>query len=172
MSLIYGQNIQLWVGDKTIAFAKTASFNITANEVDCSTKDSGGYENVEIGLIGWEMTSENLVGNPRSGLGYDDLQELMLKREKIDVIYGMKDEITAQTETYEVPATDGWAKPTKSSYYKGKAYITSLSNTSANGEVATFSVTLKGCSALEHVKATGSGSTAQTMSLKNSAVKS
>ncbi len=169
--IIYGQNVQLWVDGKTIAFAKTASFNITANEVDCSTKDSGGYENIEIGLIGWEMTSENLVGNPRSGLGYDDLFDLMLKREKIEVIYGLKDELTEQTETYEVPATDGWTKPNKSSYYKGNAYITSLSNTSANGEVVTFSVTLKGCSKLEHVKATSTGSTAQTMSLKTNTSK-
>lgn len=170
---ILGQNIQLWVNDKTIAFAKTASFTINVDEIDISTKDEGGYAAFEAGLINWEMSSENLIGDPRSGLGFDELMNLVFLKEPVKVVYGLKDITTGRAEEYLVPEKDGWPKPTKTSRYEGEAILTSLSQTSSNGEVATMSVTLKGRSPLKQIAATAgkdsaSGSTdtgATTMSL-------
>ena len=95
---ILGQNVQLWLNDTTIAFAKTASFNVNVEEIDTSTKDEGGYSTFECGLITWEMSSENLIGDPRSGLGYEDIMDLMLEKKPIKVIYGIKDITTDRGE--------------------------------------------------------------------------
>lgn len=165
---LLGQNIQLWVGDKTIAFAKTATFNVNVEEIDVSTKDEGGYSTFEAGLINWDMSSENLIGDPRSGLGFDDLMDLILAKEPVKVVYGVKDVTTGRAEEYKVPATGGWAKPTTGTRYEGEAIITSLSQTSPNGEVSTMSISLKGRSPLTKVAGTGGAGTVSTMSLPKS----
>ena len=169
--IILGQNIQLWIGDKTIAFAKTASFNVNVEEIDVSTKDEGGYSTFEAGLINWEMSSENLIGDPRSGLGFDDLMDLILAKAPVKVVYGVKDVVTGRAEEYKVPDTGGWAKPTTGTRYEGEAIITSLSQTSPNGEVSTLSISLKGRSPLKKVAGTATTGTVSTMSLKSTSAK-
>ena len=169
--IILGQNIQLWIGDKTIAFAKTASFNVNVEEIEVSTKDEGGYSTFEAGLINWDMSSENLIGDPRSGLGFDDLMDLILAKEPVKVVYGVKDVVTGRAEEYKVPETGGWAKPTKGTRYEGEAIITSLSQTSPNGEVSTLSISLKGRSPLKKIAGTATTGTVSTMSVKSTSAK-
>ena len=169
--IILGQNIQLWIGDKTIAFAKTASFNVNVEEIEVSTKDEGGYSTFEAGLINWDMSSENLIGDPRSGLGFDDLMDLILAKEPVKVVYGVKDVVTGRAEEYKVPETGGWAKPTKGTRYEGEAIITSLSQTSPNGEVSTLSISLKGRSPLKKIAGTATTGSVSTMSVKPTSAK-
>ena len=159
-----GQNIQLYVAGETIAFAKDSQISISVSEVDVSNKDHGGYSAFEAGLVDWSMTSNNLIGNKRSGKGFDDLLALLLKKEPVDVIFGMKDTTVDRNDEYTVPETGGWPSPTKGGW-KGKALITSLDMSSPNGEVSTMNVTLKGCSPLTQIKA-ADGGTASTMSLR------
>lgn len=157
-----GQNIQLYVDGSTIAFAKDSQISISVSEVDVSNKDHGGYSAFEAGLVDWSMTSNNLVANKRSGKGFDDLLDLLLAKEPVDVIFGMKDTVVDRNDEYTVPDTGGWPAPTKGGW-KGKAIITSLDMSSPNGEVSTMNVTLKGCSPLTKVVAEG---TTSTMSLR------
>lgn len=171
MAHILGQNIQLWVDNETIAFAKTASFNVNVEEIDVSTKDEGGYSAFEAGLINWDMSSENLIGDPRSGHGFDSLMDIVLSKKPVKVVYGVKDVVTGRAEEYVVPETGGWAKPTKGTRYEGDAIITSLSQTSPNGEVATMSVSLKGRSPLKKIAGTATTGTVSTMSVKSTSAK-
>lgn len=166
---LLGQNIQIYVAGETIAFAKNSNIDISVDTVDVSNKDFGGYEAVEAGLVKWNMSSENLVANKRSGKGFDDLLDLMLKKEPVDVIFGVKDVTVDRNDEYTVPETGGWPAPTKGGY-KSKALITSLSMSTPNGEVSTMNVTLTGCGPLVKVNTAG-GATASTMSLKSTATK-
>lgn len=162
---LLGQNIQIYVGGESIAYAKDSQISISVDTVDVSNKDHGGFEAVEAGLVHWSMTSNNVIGNTRSGKGFDDLLELMLKKEPVDVIFGVKDTTVDRNDEYNVPETGGWAVPTKGGR-KGKALITSLDMSSPNGEVATMNVTLTGCSPLTKV----AESATSTMSLKSNTV--
>lgn len=160
---LLGQNIQMYVAGESIAYAKDSQFSITVDTVDVSNKDHGGFEAVEAGLVHWTMTSNNVLGNKRSGKGFDDLLALMLAKEPVDVVFGLKDTVVDRNDEYNVPDTGGWPVP-KNGGYKGKALITSLDMSSPNGEVSTMNVTLTGCGTLSKIAA--SGSTASTMSLK------
>lgn len=166
---LLGQNIQLYVGGETIAYAKSSNIDVNVETVDVSNKDFGGFQAVEAGLVTWTMSSENLVASKRSGKGFDDLMLLMLKKEPVDVIFGVKDNVVNRNDEYTVPETGGWPAPTKGGW-KGKALITSLSMSTPNGEQSTMSVTLTGCSTLSQIKP-ADGATASTMSLKANSAK-
>ena len=167
--MLYGQNIQIYVAGQTIAYAKDSQISISVSEVDVSNKDHGGYSAFQAGLVDWSMTSNNLVASKRSGKGFDDLLELLLAKEPVDVIFGMKDTVVDRNDEYSVGETGGWPVPTKGGW-KGKALITSLDMSSPNGEIASMNVTLKGCSPLTKVNTAG-GANASTMSLKANTVK-
>lgn len=158
---LLGQNIQLYVAGESIAFAKNSQIDISVDTVDVSNKDFGGYEAVEAGLVKWTMSSENLVANKRSGKGFDDLMDLLLKKEAVEVIFGTKDAVVDRNDEYTVPETGGWPVPTKGGW-KGKALITSLSMSTPNAEQSTMNVTLTGCSPLTKVAAEATS----TMSLR------
>lgn len=149
--IIKGQNLMCFVGGKSIAFATSHTLEISGETVDVSTKDNGGGEwsTSEMGLLSWTASSENLVGDPRSGLGYDELFDLMVKKEPIDLVFACKSTISAAGDAYEVPE-NGWTAKT-SDGHKGKAYITSLSLNAPNGENSTMSVSFTGTSALTKV---------------------
>ena len=164
--MLLGQNIQLYVAGETIAYAKDSQISISVSEIDVSNKDHGGYSAFQAGLVDWSMTSNNLVASKRSGKGFDDLLELLLKKEPVDVIFGTKDTTVDRNDEYNVPDTGGWPVPTKGGW-KGKALITSLDMSSPNGEIASMNVTLKGCSPLTKIAETPTS----TMSLKANATK-
>ena len=148
MAIIKGQNLMCFVGGKSIAFATSHSLEVSGETTDTSTKDNGGGEwaTSEMGLLSWTCSSENLVGDPKSGLGYDDLFELMIKKEPIDLVFSLKSKESAKGEYYEVPA-DGWTAKTNNGH-TGKAFITSLSLNAPNGDNSTMSVQFTGCGAL------------------------
>lgn len=153
--IIKGQNLMCFVGGKSIAFATSHTLEITGETISTSTKDNGGgeWETSEMGLLSWTCSSENLIGDPRSGLGYDALFDMMVKKQAVDLVFAMKSTVAAGGEYYEAP-TAGWTAKTNDGH-KGKAYITSLSLNAPNGENTTMSVTFTGCGALTKV-ATGS----------------
>lgn len=160
--IIKGQNLMCFVGGKSIAFATSHTLEISGETVDVSTKDNGGGEwaTSEMGLLSWTASSENLIGDPRNGLSYDELFDLMIKKQPIDLVFGYKSTLSASGEAYEVPA-DGWTAKTGDGY-KGKAFITSLSLNAPNGENSTMSVSFTGTSALVKQNTTAARTVAQT----------
>lgn len=157
MSKIKGQNLMCFVGGKSIAFATSHTLEVSGETVDISTKDNGGGEwaSSEMGLLSWTCSSENLVGDPRAGLGYDELFDMMVKKQPIDLVFSLKSTVATAGEYYEAP-TAGWSAKANDGH-KGKAYITALSLNAPNGENSTMSVTFTGTGALTKV-ATGSAS--------------
>lgn len=165
--IIKGQNLMCFVGGKSIAFATSHTLEVSGETVDVSTKDNGGGEwaTSEMGLLSWTCSSENLVGDPRSGLGYDELFDLMIKKEPVELVFALKSTVSAGGQAYEAP-TAGWTAKTNDGH-KGKAYITSLSLNAPNGENSTMSVTFTGTSALTKVNTTsGAASTKSVENLK------
>lgn len=152
-----GSDLMLFVernGKKqSIAYATSHSLEINADTKDISTKDNGNgvWQNAEVGMLSWSTSSDNLccLDDPH-GLGYNDLVEIMLKREPIEIVFALQSSITDYTDKidkeFEVPA-DGWKYDATNNYH-GKAVITSLSLTAQNGEKANYTVQLQGAGAL------------------------
>lgn len=152
-----GSDLMVFVKDgttyKSIAYATNHSLDVNMESMDSSTKDSGnGYwQNQEPGMMSWSMSTENLMSDTAEhGLSYNDLFELMLKRETLEVYFSLQtnniDYAQKLGEEFEVPST-GWTYDSTNNYH-GKAYITSLSVTATNGEKCTYSATFTGAGAL------------------------
>lgn len=175
MATLNGSDLMLFVErnnkKQSIAYATSHSLEINMDTRDTSTKDNGNgiWQNAEPGMMSWSTSSENLccLDDPH-GLGYNDLVEIMLKREPIEIVFALQSSITDYTDKidkeFEVPA-DGWKYDATNNYH-GKAIITSLSLTAQNGEKANYSVNLQGTGAL--LKA-GAGIKAPTPAAKTAA---
>lgn len=161
---------------QSIAYATSHSLEINADTKDISTKDNGNgiWQNAEVGMLSWSVSSENLccLDDPH-GLGYNDLVEIMLKREPIEIVFALQTSITDYADKidkeFEVPS-DGWKYDATNNYH-GKAVITSLSLTAQNGEKANYSVQLQGAGALLKAGTGIKGSTTgvKTMSAQQTA---
>jgi len=74
MAVTKGGDLMLFVNGKSIAFATNHTLSISADTKETSTKDSGGlWQTSEVGMLSWSCSSENLMGNPMAGIGYDEL---------------------------------------------------------------------------------------------------
>lgn len=162
---IKGESLMVFLeSGKSIAFATGHTLNVNADVTSTATKDNGGgeWETNEISLLSWESTTENLCGDPRNGYSYDELFDLMIKKEPIKLVFGLKSTPANKGEYYEVPE-GGW-QPKANSGYEGTALITALSLNANCGENATFSATFTGTGALKKLN-----TTAAVMSLNTTA---
>jgi len=57
---IFGEELQLFLGGKSIAKAKTHTLTITSDTIDVSSKDDGFYGASIPGKINWEISAENI----------------------------------------------------------------------------------------------------------------
>lgn len=162
MKLLRGENLMLFMGGKSIAFATSHTLELSLDTREISTKDNGGkWSEVEAGIISWTMQSENLVGNPGEGKGYDDLVDAMIAREPVDVVFALEgDSTNYDAGKLDVVPTGGWSAKA-SNGRKGKALITSVSLNAPNGEYATMSIALTGVGELTKVGAITAPSTAR-----------
>lgn len=154
MKIIKGESLMVFAGGKSIAFATSHTLEVSLDTREISTKDHGGkWSEAEAGKINWSMQTENLVGNPGEGKGYDDLLDIMIAREPIDVVFALEgDSPNYDAGKLDYVPTGGWsAKATNGR--KGKAIITSLSLNAPNGEYATMSATFQGVGELSKVGA-------------------
>lgn len=139
--IIKGDELMLFQGGKSIAYATAHTLTITGNTIDVSSKDHGYWGASEVGNITWEITSENLYTDSY----YDTLFSAMVNKTAVTVAFGHAsnydpDGLGSKTE---------WTLDTSTAYYSGQAYITSLTTNANSGENATFSVTLTGCGAIK-----------------------
>lgn len=147
-SIVRGQELMLFYNKESIAFATSHTLTVTGNTADISSKDHGAFAASTITSISWEVSSENLYTDDQ----YNKLFDLMVnKREPITIIFG---HYSNDTELATLGIVDSevasWTAPSASTvYYEGKAYLTSLTANAANGDNATFSVTLSGVGKLE-----------------------
>lgn len=152
MKVLKGGELMIFLpkedGKAAIAAATSHSLEINLETQETSSKDSGGaWQESEGTILNWTVTSENLrcVDEDNPGLKYDDLVDMMLRREKVEVVLGPRASVTDD----KMPAS-GWT-PATSGCRKGMAIITKISSSAPNGDKATFSVNLTGTGALEKV---------------------
>lgn len=163
MAFIKGESLMVFLeSGKSIAFSTNHTLNVNADVTSTATKDNGGgeWQTNEVSLLSWESSTENLCGDPRSGYSYDELFDLMIKKEPVKLVFGLKSTLPTAGEYYEVPE-GGWT-PKASSGYSGTALLTALSLNAPCGENATFSATFTGTGALTKLN-----TTASVMSLKS-----
>ena len=141
---VRGDELMVFLNNKSIAYATSHTLNITGNTIEISSKDSGFWGASEIGNITWEVTSENLFTDG----DYDTLFSAMLAKTPVTLVFGHAKDYNANGLGEN---QDNWAPDdTKDSkYYEGPAVITSLNLTANTGEIATYSVTFTGNGALE-----------------------
>lgn len=147
-NIIKGRDLMLFNNDgHAYAFATNHTFTMTAETTDISTKDHGVWGASEVSRYSWEITSENLY----TVEDYDSLFTSMIGGAPINVRFGLKENPSDPTQN---PA-DGSYVPghwvSQSSYYQGKAIITSLVANANNGDNATYSLTLTGVGSISKV---------------------
>lgn len=147
---VRGEELMVFLNNKSIAYATSHTLNITGNTIDISSKDHGYFGASEIGNITWEVTSENLFTDGE----YDTLFTAMLAKTPVTLVFGRAKNYNANGLG---ESQDNWSPDdTQSSkYYQGPAVITSLNLTANTGEMATFSVTFTGNGALEQKTVAG-----------------
>ena len=82
--IIKGDELMLFMGTKSIAYATAHTLTINGNTIDISSKDHGFWGASEIGNITWEITSENLYTDEY----YSDLFDAMINKTAVTVAFG------------------------------------------------------------------------------------
>ena len=145
--IIKGDELMLFNGEKSIAYATSHTLTINGNAIDISSKDHGYWGASEVGNISWEITSENLYTDKY----YTELFDAMVSRSQLSVAFGFASNwninglVDATNAEYTLDKTK--------TYYTGKVYVTSLTANANSGENATISITLTGCGALVKTEA-------------------
>lgn len=153
--LINGSDLMLFVGGKSIAFATSHSIDISMETKQVAHKDIGGghFSVAEPGLASWTVSSENLIGDPMAGIGFDELFEMMVARTPVTGVFALEGDSTDfNVNKLDAAPTAGW-KAKANDGYTGEMLITSLSKSAPNGEYATMSVTFTGTGPLTKIKA-------------------
>ena len=149
--IIKGDELMLFNGEKSIAYATSHTLTINGNAIDISSKDHGYWGASEVGNITWEITSENLYTDKY----YGELFDAMVTRSQLTVAFGF-------ASNWDVNGLSGtnaeYTLNKTKTYYTGKVYVTSLTANANTGENATLSITLTGSGALTKVGGTASTS--------------
>ena len=147
---IFGEELQLFLDGKSIAKAKTHTLTITSDTIDVSSKDDGFYGASIPGKINWEISAENIYTEK----AFDELYAKAQARQVFDVVFGR----VANYNAEGLGENENWSPDSvKHTTYTGKVTLTNMTLNANNGEVTSFSATLKGVGALKQVKATSPG---------------
>lgn len=139
---IFGEELQLFLDGKSIAKAKTHTLTITSDTIDVSSKDDGFYGASIPGKINWEISAENIYTEK----AFDELYAKAQARQVFEVVFGRVENYDAEG----LGVKENWA-PDKAKHttYTGKVTLTNLTLNANNGEVSSFSATMKGVGALK-----------------------
>lgn len=144
--IIKGRDLMLFDNDgHSYAYATNHTLTITAETTDVSSKDHGVWGASEVSKYTWEVTSENLYTTD----DYDALFDKMLAGSAIVIRFGLK---TEQADLSKNVADGDTSLPywtSQTTFYEGKAIVTSLVANANNGENATYSLTLTGTGSIK-----------------------
>ena len=140
MATIKGQNLRVMVGGKCIAMAVNATFHVSAQLQDSSTKDSvGDWQEQEVTGLSWDASTESLVtltDNGTNGELPQDLLSLIINK-------------TLVTLTFDTTAGTNNRTAQNSLIKKsGSAYVTDVNITAQNRNNSTCSVNFTGTGGL------------------------
>lgn len=149
-----GEDIQVFLGGKTLGCATSCSVEINSDDIDISCKDTGQWGATKRGKMSWSATSDNLM----VVADYTELVDAMLAGKSLDFVFATvanKDKTTDPDDDGHIVPEGGWTS--SNDMYSGKAVISSISMTAGNGELATYSVSFNGVGALVKTTASTNG---------------
>ena len=116
---IFGEELQLFLGGKSIAKAKTHTLTITSDTIDVSSKDDGFYGASIPGKINWEISAENIYTEK----AFDELYAKAQARQVFEVVFGR----VANYNVEGLGELDAWTPDTvKHTTYTGKVTLTNM----------------------------------------------
>jgi len=131
-----------------VAYSTSGSLELSRETIDATTKDNDGAKTIILGGQGWSMSCDGVVSyiaENQSGTVVGDVQTTI---DLFDLWYN-KTEVTLAWTTAVKDATD-------SDYmYKGKAYLSSYSESAGVNDVATYSCTFESNGDIEKVAVSG-----------------
>lgn len=140
-NIILGTDLMLFKGGKALAAATSCKFDINANVLETSSKDSGCWTSKQAAKLSWTASSDNLFTID----DYTSLVDTMILRETVELQFST---VSNANDCTGVPST-GWTASTDG--YKGTAIITSVSANASDNENATYTVNFEGVGALTAV---------------------
>jgi hypothetical protein len=91
MATIKGQNLRVMVGGKCVAMAVNATFHVSAQLQDSSTKDSvGDWQEQEVTGLSWDAQTDSLVtltDNGTNGELPQDLLSLIINKTQVTLTF-------------------------------------------------------------------------------------
>lgn len=138
-NILQGSDILISIGasetDKTpVAYATSHSISLSREVRDITSKESGIWGDSIAGNISWTASIEALYATDQEG--YSEMFDALIAGTEVFVVSGQKASNAIGT-----------------TYYKGKAIITSLELTAGTTENLTYSVSLQGTGVLTRVGA-------------------
>ena len=138
---VHSNAIGIFVEDSTdtfqvIAYSTSGSLELSRETIDATTKDNDGAKTIILGGQGWTMSCDgvvNYVAQNQSGTDVTDVQNTI---DLFDAWYN-KTELTLAWTTGSQDATD------QDYMYKGKAFLSSYSESAGVNDVATYSCTFE-----------------------------
>jgi len=146
---LYRGELFIFLGDDPIAFASTATLEITTEEIDISNKMMGDWAGSLPGKKSYTVSSESLMTRKEGALSYDALLEKQIAGETLPFYFGSAK--AADQDNFG----GTFEKDTAQKNYTGELMITSLSITSENSQIAKCSSSFKGIGGLSPVEPVG-----------------
>lgn len=143
---IYRGEFFVFVGDQPIAFASSATLEVTTEEIDISNKMMGDWSGSLPGKKSYTVSSESLVTRKEGAMSYDTLLAKQIAGETLSFYFGEAKSADKDNfgGTFDKDAT-------KKSY-TGEVMITNISISSEAGQIAKCSSSFKGIGGLSPVE--------------------
>lgn len=148
---IYRGELFVFVGDQPIAFASTATLEVTTEEIDISNKMMGDWSGSLPGKKSYTVSSESLITRKEGAMSYDTLLAKQIAGETLTFYFGEASAV--DKDNFGGTFTQDKTKMN----YTGEVMITSMSVTSEAGQIAKCSSSFKGIGGLSQVKGTAAG---------------
>lgn len=142
---IYRGQLMLFADSNPLAFATTATMEVTTEEVDISNKMMGNWSGYLPGRKSYTISSEALITYKEGALSYATLLDKQINDQTLPFQFGEGKAADADNfgGTFELDTTKD--------NFSGEVMITSLSLTSEQGNIARVTTSLRGIGGLKHV---------------------
>ena len=144
--LVRGNEFSLYLtkGTTVIAYATSCSLQVDSETIDTSSKFSCKWASNLGGNASYTISADALYcQNIGSGVSFDTLLKYMVSGEQVS--WYMGEEVDHDGPCVDNPHT----LDTGSTYYNGRAVITSVSLEAGNNEIASCSITLTGAGEIQ-----------------------
>ena len=144
--LVRGNEFSLYLtqGKTVIAYATSCSLQVDSETIDTSSKFSCKWASNLGGNASYTISADALYcQNIGSGVSFDTLLKYMVSGEQVSWYMGEEMDHNGTCDTNPHTLDTG------STYYNGRAVITSVSLEAGNNEIATCSITLTGAGEIQ-----------------------